>query len=631
MNLHGRAAATMRHACMIALIALFVTTHAFAAPRQRTQLSPDTIEVGDTTMLTLTVTPGDQASDPQITLPAGLVLVGKMISPSFQISIVNGQMSQVSSARVMFRVRGSREGNFAIGAPSVAVGGVRALGDRTMLHVVARGMLPRQQPDPLDPFGFFQQQPQLDQPLDIPEPTLPIDPRFSLAAARDGGIFLHATVDKSQVVVGEQVTLSIWVYVDITETDPELSDPHDVGTSEFLRQALFDPAATVKPIGFGRASGHTFSVALLRKWALFPLHAGELEITPMRVNIGRRGERSSEALTVRVSEPPMDHRPAGYAVGDVGRFTLSADVSPREVERGAAVSVVVQLAGTGNLPAALTVPVRPNVSWLDPELKEDLKVLDDKVSGGADVWGGSRTFSYVVTPKKEGDVDLGEISVSFYDPRAHAYGTARAVLGTIHVKPGNAAAPAPDETKLFVNMPALRESLAGAHPEEAHLDDSKTFFGLLFMPTALFGIAVSARRAARRFAERAQERKASPQAELKQRLRVLGAAEESDDARAIDGATIRVLESAAVAHANVNVRGVGGETVADVLTRAGVEKESATALRDLLEACAAARFSPEGVDARDAKTRAARARALIEHLGDGPKSAPPPSSDAREA
>jgi len=159
---------------------------------------------------------------------------------------------------------------------------------------------------------------------------------------------------------------------------------------------------------------------------------------------------------------------------------------------------------------------------------------------------------------------------------------------------------------------------------ESHLDDSGTFFGLLAMPTALFAIAATGRRAARRLSERARERKTSPLAELKQRLRALDAAAAGDDARAVDGATIRALESAAAAHAGVNVRGVGGEEVASVLGRAGVASETAGQLRDLLEQCAAARFSPDGVELSDARGRAERARAIIDRLA-----SPPASGDGR--
>jgi hypothetical protein len=322
----------------------------------------------------------------------------------------------------------------------------------------------------------------------------------------------------------------------------------------------------------------------------------------------------------------MEHRPAGYVVGDVGRFTVTADVTPRDVERGSAVSVTVDVTGVGNVPSSLVVPARPGVQWLDPEVKDDMHVLDSQTAGAPDMWGGSRHFSYVVEPKKEGDVDLGELTLSFYDPRTKAYDVARASLGVVHVKPGAAVAP-PDDAKVFANMPGLRKQMGGTRASAAHLDDSNVFFGLLAMPSVLFGIALGSRRASRTLKERAAERKTSPLAELKNRMRALDTAMDGDDARAVDGATIRVLESAAVAHASVNVRGVGGEAIVSVLTRAGVSSDDAGELRDLLEACAAARFSPDGAELDEARKRAERARALVKKLEAGP-SAPHSGGEA---
>ena len=249
-----RAIVAVLSACIVALAAW----PALAGPRQtRTSLSPDTIEVGDTTTLSFTVSPGEDASDPELVVPNGVSVVGKMVSPSFQITVVNGQISQAVSARAIFRLRAAREGTFALGAPSVLFGASRVNGDRSTLRVVARGTLPRQQqPDPLDPFGMFGRNnpfQQFDQQQPEIEPTYPVDPRFALPAPRDDGIFLHATLDKTHAVVGEQVTLSIWVYADVTERDPELGDPHEVGTSEFLRQALLNPNSTIERSAFARA------------------------------------------------------------------------------------------------------------------------------------------------------------------------------------------------------------------------------------------------------------------------------------------------------------------------------------------------------------------------------------------
>ena len=597
------------------LAAMLFVVPSLAAPTIRSSLQPDTIEVGDTTTLSATVTPGEHVTEAQLqNLPSGLSIVGQQISPQFQVSIVNGQMIQSVSARVVFRLRAAREGTYNLGPVVVVSEGAHIRGDRASLRVVAKGTLPPRQQNPFDPFGMFG----LGSPFDnMPEPqTLepqyPIDPRFNLDRPVDSGTFLHATIDKRQAVVGEQVTLSVYVYADVTQGDPDLSDPHEVGTSEFLRQPLLKEDAQVERSGFARVAGRTYAVALLRKYALFPLHTGDLEITPMRLRISRLGERASESLKVRVTEPPMEHRPAGYTIGDVGRFTLSADVAPREVERGAAVAVNVELSGWGNLPTALTVPARPGVTWLDPDVKENLHVLDVATGGGSDVWGGTRRFSYLVTPKKEGDLDLGEITVPFYDPRTHTYDVARAALGTLHVKPG--AAPVAEESKVLANMPPARSVMSAPRAHVSYLDDASVFYGLLASPTVLFGVAITARRTARRLSERAQQRKTSPLAELKQRQKALDVAIDGDDGRAIDGASIRVVEAATTAHAGVNVRGIGGESIASVLERAGVDKKTSTELRDLLEDCAAARFSPDGVELADARERASLAKQLVSRL-----------------
>jgi hypothetical protein len=83
-------------------------------------------------------------------------------------------------------------------------------------------------------------------------------------------------------------------------------------------------------------------------------------------------------------------RPPGYALGDVGRFALSAQVQPREIEQGGAVGVHVELSGTGNLPSSLAMGAREGVEWLTPE------VHDEVGPTAHDAYGGKRSFDYVV-------------------------------------------------------------------------------------------------------------------------------------------------------------------------------------------------------------------------------------------
>ena len=53
--------------------------------------------------------------------------------------------------------------------------------------------------------------------------------------------------------------------------------------------------------------------------------------------------RTSNAPIVHVTEPPLAGRPPGYAIGDVGAFSITAGVQPRKVDVGGSVAVTVRV------------------------------------------------------------------------------------------------------------------------------------------------------------------------------------------------------------------------------------------------------------------------------------------------
>jgi ribosomal protein S25 len=326
--------------------------------------------------------------------------------------------------------------------------------------------------------------------------------------------------------------------------------------------------------------------------------------------VGVRGnkERASEPLAVHVDEPPATGRPPGFASGDVGTFALAAEIAPREVRRGEAVSVSIELSGTGNLPSSLPITPRPGVDWLEPEIKEKL----GKQPG--DKYGGTRRFAYVVKLDREGDVDLGEIALPHFDPEANAYATARVTLGTIHVLPGAAGAKdAPDDRPL-ADLPPSRGSLGGARGARAHLADAPWFWGGLSAPPFAFLLLVSGSTLRRKARERLSARKASPTRELALRLAEAEKAARGTDAGAIDAATLRYVAAAALAHTGVNVKGGTADEVIRDLEQRGVDGEASAALGRLLRSCEEARFAPEGADAEEAVERLRRAKELADRL-----------------
>jgi hypothetical protein len=323
--------------------------------------------------------------------------------------------------------------------------------------------------------------------------------------------------------------------------------------------------------------------------------------------------RTTETFVIHVAEPPLSGRPPGFSPGDVGRFTIAAQVQPRDVEQGGAVSVQVELSGTGNVPEAIVPPAREGVEWLAPEVHSAL----GPTAQGA--YGGKRSFDFVVHVKRAGTVDLGELSLPYWDPELRKYSVARAALGALRVKPTPAFAAqtrADAAAERLGGLPSPRDALEGVKVARKHWDDSPLFwlFGVGGGPLS-FGVAVGSRAAARRARQAWHRRTASPIAELKERLAAVRAACARSDPRAIDATITRAIEAATVVHANVGVRGALGAEVVGRLERAGVEPSLAVGISGLLGECEIGRFAPEAADVDISRARAARALEFIADLG----------------
>jgi hypothetical protein len=594
-----------------------------SSPELHFHSDADVVGIGETFHVTLeALSSSDTPVNPQLGATPGFAVLGISPSTSTQVNIVNGTMSTQHGLTTVWTLRATKLGSFNVGPALVTVGNTRFRGDSLLVRVVPAGQAPRRAPpaqqNPFDPFSALFGQfgrnpfPGFEPQQQRPQPEEQVDPHLALDQARAPAAFLHAVVDKNAVVVGEQVTYTVYIYIDsaITRT-PELNDPHEAPATDFVKRSLQADDAKVEPVGSANVGGRLYYVQLLRKSALFPLHAGDLEIGQMSVQLNGAGAglRKSEDLFVHVSEPPVAGRPAGYMLGDVGTMALEAEVSGRDVEQEGAIGVTVSLAGTGNLPEKLHPPERAGVEWLDPEVTAHF--ASDKGR-----FAGTRTFQYVVRFHKAGDIDLGDFTLPYWNPLAGAYEVARAPVGVIHVKPGAVpvTSAADTATDPLPGLPRVRATREPLPPPRRHFDDASAFwFGLAAMPFA-YAVAVGASGATRRIRERRVREQGSPRTELRTRVAAANAAAAGGDARALDAATARALEGATIAGCGVNVRGLTNGLVAQALTGAGVAEESARQVESLLQACEMARFSASEGGATEAKERWEQAQAVITRL-----------------
>lgn len=546
----------------------------------------------------------------------GFRLAGRSVMPTRMVSIVNGVRTDRSGVSATFTLVAERVGTFTLGPATATFGGRVRRSDRAEVKVVPRGQGPRRAQNQ-DPFAqFFGPGGALLEPLAAPAPEQPtLDPKLALPRSRGPVAFLHATVDKTRAFVGEQVTFTVYLYVEATGREPQIGDVHEAPAAAFQKRTLLESENDAKHVGLARVGDQIYEVKLVRRAALFPLSPGVLPVGTMSLRVFRnaalRGRadslRETEPIDVTVLEPPTAGRPPGTSPGDVGDFTLRAEVSPREVPRGGATAITLTLTGRGNFPNKLALPTIKGAEWLDPEVSESL---------GADAqqrFGGTRTFKYIVRLREPGVVSLGAVTFPYYSPQARRYHSASAALGDVTVTPDGNAAPLDDaKESLLPNLPSPRGALEGlTRADTPPLGDRAAAWWLVLAAPLAFRSMIGAQRLTTRLASARRGRATSPAAELERRLAEAERAVTAKDWDAALRAALTVLEQGALVKLGVDLRGRSASQKREALTEASLPDATIDAWLEAFASAEARRYSPTPATEDEAREELSGARALL--------------------
>ena len=439
------------------------------AAEVRAESAARRVAVGEsfTVEVTAILDDGDgNARDPKLPIQGAADLSGPSIFSQRRVVMRNFDVTTENNVVATYEVTPTKPGRLVLGPGSFMVDGRRLEAETLVVEVVdgpAQGGPSGRSRRNRDPFGFgqdpFGQDPFGRDPFgQTPDPASP-DPfdilrrRGGLSAYPDAPAeltlpsapsevgFLVAKVDQPTAVIGEPIVLSIYAYGgrgafrEVSPTEPALPD--------FLSYASVETSHE-QPFFRTEIGGREFLVVKLRELVLVPLRAGQLEIGSMRAILRGRGYpsrnsplgtlASSPPLTVTVREPPQADRPPGYRLGDVGRFELSAQVDPREVDQNGFFSVKLEVSGSGNVPATIDMPEIPGVVWGEPTVRGEVNVEDRDLAG-------SRTLEFTVRATSPGTIELGTVSLPHFDPATERYRIASAALGRITVASQAGSAP----------------------------------------------------------------------------------------------------------------------------------------------------------------------------------------------
>src|SRR5574344_1178277 len=248
-------------------------------------------------------------------------------------------------------------------------------------------------------------------------------------------IFLSLNFSKTRVVKGEPiiVTLKLYTRVPITGFE-DIKFPVFNG---FWSQEIETP----QNINFGRErfGNQIYDAAVLRKYLLLPQQSGNIRIDPaemicqIQLRSSGGGSRSmfddffdsyqtvkkriySKAANIYVTPLPSG-APATFG-GAVGKFSMNVKLSREGVKAHEAASLIVEIAGKGNL----NLIEAPKVELPADFEKYDVKT-DNNLSNGSSGISGVKRFEYPFIPRSEGTFEIPAIVYSYYDISAGKYVT----------------------------------------------------------------------------------------------------------------------------------------------------------------------------------------------------------------
>lgn len=615
---------------VLALLALLAAAPAWAEINFYQEV--DREEVGTEDTFRLTVVAVDAPNSAQVELPSSedfeVLSTSRSTESSFVFSSSGSPVMQ-TTRRYTLLLRANRTGRLTIPPAELTVQG-RTLRTQPVELTVRSGRLgppPAQAggypgfPDPFrsPPFGGF---PDPLDPRREPEEAQQEEEDFEVPRG-DADLFLHASLDRREVYVGEQLTLALYIYsrVDLSSVDA-VTMPRLEG---FWSEDVDSPTQLT---GEDRlVNGRRYRVYLLRRRALFPMKSGALKISPAEADIttgflfaGHRVHRVANELEVKVKPLPPG-APPGMAPSNVGRWRLSREVMPTRVELGQPFTVRVVLEGQGNVknvtPPRLQAPAALKV--YDPTTADKVAPVRGRIQG-------RRVQEYLLMPQRTGTFTLPAMEFPYFDPGTGRYEVARTEPVELVVEPGAggvAALPgggstalrdAEAEQKNVLSAGGLRPLRYQARFEApaAPVWQRSFFVPAVVAPVGLLlvlGVAglvrgrLSAGGEAGRHKRQVKEaRKRLAEAE---KLRTAGS-----KAEAFYAEVERALRSFLEARLRAPVSGLTRQALEARLEEAGVGAELREQVRYVLDSCEAGRYAP-GAEEPRVREQVLRAAAAV--------------------
>mgnify|MGYP001206296573 FL=1 len=419
----------------------------------------------------------------------------------------------------------------------------------------------------------------------------------------DDDIELRALVSKGSPYLNEPITVIYKLYYKAPINISDARENETPNYKDFWSQTIKIPQLKVQREIY---RGQDYNVVEWRKVVLYPQKSGELEISPLSLNLvldvptDKRDffgnviyDQTSQFIStgmrkINVKDLPRAGKPDSFT-GAVGQFDFDVILNKSSLRATESFTAELKVNGNGNLKLfdLPNILVPNSMELFDPEREE---LINTNLSG----MNGTVSKSFTIIPKFQGNFPIEEVEFSYFDPNTEQYKVLKSPRLTVDVYDGPTIGNSisNDNSNVITSDDSFRFIKLKGNLKPANRDiffESQFFYILASSPFVL-SLAIIALSAYRK--KRKQSYSESIKAEEKKIKKMLETALSSlGDKDLFYDIIEKCIISSLMLKSSVRMESLNKEKIKEITQEKGFSKETISLIISLIENCEKAKFS----------------------------------------
>jgi BatD DUF11 like domain len=429
----------------------------------------------------------------------------------------------------------------------------------------------------------------------------------------DEDLFVHAVANKVKAYVGEQVTITWYLYYKspVARQAAIVTRPT---TDNFFSEEIPFRVRTSTHTTIG---GQVFTVTPVIRRALFPLKAGKLRVGALGVeaylDYYQKVLRRSAVVSIEVLDLPTKNVPAGFHPKNVGQFKVTSEVGQARIDAHSATSLKVTVQGTGFMQGLKVDRIKQM-----PGFKVRFAGQKTEMASGVQL-GGKHIHEYVLIPTAVGAQKVPPICFPHFDPTLARYVTNACskpvevtVTGKLTASVSSTAAGGGTDNELRRRLKPILQASHLRNRTTKRLHKTPWLLWLLILLPLMVLLSMVLIRVVRSLdRDTGSRRRRQARGHARRRLRLAASYLKDGDRVSFFTEIASVIQELLTARLGVRVQGITAISLEALLE----ESEMSPALKERilrdLEVCDFARFAPAASGEAEMQDVLARTRKLI--------------------